>query len=628
MKTEAVLTVALLGLLAPPAASQDAEALYREACGGGDAMACSVLALMFETGEGMPRDLARASELYGQACDLGDMEGCTILGSMYGSGQGVERDLARAVSLHERACDGEEFMGCENLGLLYEAGAGVLVDYPRAADLYQTACDGGLGSACNSLGMMLQNGLGQPANPEGALQYFAQACDGGVTSGCVNLGVGYERGEGIGQDPGVALMLYELSCDAGDLLGCVNLGSLHRTGTGVPQDQRVAVGFYRRACDGGQSLGCFNLGTSYERGEGVPQDIVTAVASFQRACVAGLTIGCEKLPTATREQSEPVDSSVVATFGRVADAETEDPVAEAIVDLPDLGLRLISDRDGRVDLPDLPIGRHLIRAEAAGYAVTEGYLRVPGEADFLVMLEHALVADPNAAGQIVGRVTDQDGETGLSDVDINIVNRLSGRTISNQQGRFGLQRITPGLVEIQFERLGYEPRSSTVIVQPGVTMDVLVQMSTQPIPLEPIRVVAVRSAYLERNGFYERSVRTWGTQFGPAEIEALTLNSLSELMYRVPAVEIEGGGGVGNPATVVSRRRGGGTETACRLDIYLDGVRMDSYDFNEVAPNQVEALEVYQGLDVPIQYQRRSSESGCGIVLIWTKRGPSAGMRR
>jgi len=621
MKTAAVLVVALLGLMAAPAASQNAEALYQGACDTGDATACSVLALMFETGQGMPRDLARAATLYGQACQLGDMEGCTILGSMYHVGEGVPRDNARSVSLHEQACEGGEFVACESLGLLYETGGGVLVDYDRAATLYLQACDGGLASGCNRLGNMALNGFGVDPNPERALELFAQACDGGNLSGCVNLGVGYERGEGVGQDPTVAFTLYEYACNGGEQLGCVNLGSLHRTGSGVPQDSRLAVSLYRRACDAGEPLGCFNLGSSYELGEGVPQDVVTAVASFQRACEAGLTIGCEKLPTAARAQAEPVDSSVVATFGRVADGETEEPIANAIVDMPDLGIRLVSDRDGRVDLPDLPVGRHLIRAEAAGYAVTEGELRVPGEADFLVLLEHALVSDPNAPGQIVGRVTDEAGQAGLSDVDIAVVNRLTGRTISNQQGRFNLDGITPGLAEIRFQRLGYEPRTEAIIVQPGTTIDVLAKMSTQPIPLEPIQVVAVRSPYLERNGFYERTVRTWGTQFGPAEIQALMPETLSDLMYRVPAVEVEGGRNVGQVARVVSRRRTGATDGPCVLDIYQDGVRMENYNFDEIPPMQVEALEVYQGLDVPIQYQRRSSESGCGIVLIWTKRG-------
>ncbi|MGD8279567.1 MAG: carboxypeptidase regulatory-like domain-containing protein, partial [Gemmatimonadota bacterium] len=369
----------------------------------------------------------------------------------------------------------------------------------------------------------------------------------------------------------------------------------------------------------GEALGCFNLGTSYEGGIGVPQDVVTAVASFQRACAAGLEIGCQRLPSAQRAESEPADSSVVATFGRVADAETEESIRNAVVTFPELGIRLITDGDGRVDLPDLPPGRHLIEAEASGYAVTEGYLRVPGEADFLVLLEHALVADPGAPGRIVGRVTDETGEQGLSDVDINIVNRLTGRTISNQQGRFDLSDIAPGLAEIRFERLGYEPRVDYVVVHPGRTIDVLASMSTEPIPLDPIEVVAVRSEYLERNGFYDRAIRNWGTQFGPAELESLLPERLSDLIYYANGVVVQQGNQPGSTAKVMSVRRYG---EGCQLDVYVDNVRRpDSYDFNEIPPMQVEALEIYQGLDTPVNFRRRSSESGCGVVLIWTKRG-------
>jgi len=620
MKKEAALTMFLLGLWAVPVAAQNqnAEALYQSACDGGDAAACSVLALMFETGEGLPRDLSRAATLYGQACELGDMEGCSILGSMYHSGQGVQRDLARSVSYYERACEGADLTGCESLGLLYERGSGVLADFQRAGQLYREACEGGLASGCTRLGNIFLSGSGVEADPFRALELFAQACDGGDMAGCTNLGVGFERGEGVEADPAQALDLYEYACDGGYMIGCVNLGSLHRNGIGVPQDARAATSFYRRACDGGEALGCYNLGLAYELGDGVPQDVVTAISSYQRSCEGGLELGCARLPNNQREAVEPIDSSVVATFGRVADAETEEPILDAIVDMPDLGIRLISDRNGRVDLPDLPVGRHLIRSEATGYAVTEGYLRVPGEADFLVLLEKALVADPNAPGQIVGRITDEGGESGLSDVDISIVNRLTGRTISNQQGRFGLSDIRAGLVEIHFERLGYEPRTSTMIVQPGTTLDVLVTMSTEPIPLAPIQVVAVRSPYLERNGFYERSIRNWGTQFGPAEIETLLPQTLSELIYHVPGVVVEGGRTPGSPATVWSRRRYG---AGCQLDIYIDNQRFVEFNFDEIVPSTVEAMEVYQGLDVPIQYERRSSETGCGVVLIWTKRG-------
>jgi TPR repeat protein len=621
MKKEAALALMLAGLWAAPSSAQQVnEALYQNACENNrDATACSVLALEFETGRTLPRDLARAASLYEQACELGDLEACTIVGSMYHTGQGVARDLARAISFHERACDGGELLGCESLGLLYETGSGVLQDYARAAALYSRSCDGNLAAGCNRLGMLLQNGQGVPANPEVALERFAQACDAGYLEGCVNLGVGFERGEGVDPDPAQAFTLYEYACDNGEMLGCVNLGSLHRTGTGVAQDPRLAVSLYRRACDAGEPLGCFNLGVSYEGGVGVPQDVVTAISQFQRACAGGLTIGCERLPTAAREQSEPVDSSVVATFGRVADAETEEPIRDAIIDMPDLGIRLVSDENGRVDLPDLPTGSHLIRAEAVGYAVTEGRLRVPGEADFLVLLEHDLVADPGAAGRLVGRVTDETGQGGIGDVEISILNRLTGRTVTNQQGRFGLEGISPGLAEIRFERLGYETRTSTIVIQPGRTKEILAYMSTEPIPLDPIRVVAVRSEYLERNGFYDRAIRNWGTQFGPADLQSLLPTQLSDLIYYTPGVVIEGGNTPGAPQQVWSRRRYG---EGCQLDIYVDQVRQPtSYNFNEIPPMQVEAVEIYQGLDTPVQFQRRSSESGCGVVLVWTKRG-------
>ena len=621
MKKEIALALALLGfMVAPSGAQQVNEALYQEACDAGDPTACSVLALEFETGQTLPRDLARAAELYGQACELEDMEACTILGSMYYGAQGVERDLARAVSLHERACAGGELIGCESLGVMYENGAGVLVDYPRAANLYQEACGGGLPSSCNRIGMMLQTGNGVPASPEQAVEQFARACDGGNLEGCVNLGVSYERGEGIVQDPAMAFGLYEYACDSGEMLGCVNLGSLYRTGFGVPEDPRVAVSLYRRACDAGQALGCFNLGTSYEGGIGVPQDVVTAVSSFQRACAAGLDIGCARLPTNAPEPDQPIDSSVVATFGRVAAADTEEPIRDAIVDITELGIRLVSDAAGRVDLPDLPVGRYTIRAEASGYSVTEGALRVPGEADFLVLLERGLVSDEDAPGRLIGQVTDEEGRI-LTDVDINILNRLSGRAISNQQGRFLIDAITPGLAEIRFERIGYEPRVSTVVVHPGKTLEVVARMSTEPIPLEPIQVVTVRSEYLERTGYYERGLRHWGTQLGPQELENLVFDRPSDLVIHVPGIVLQNTRSIGRTPHIVSRQRYGATEAGCLLDIYVDGQRIVDYDIDDLPPNQLEAIEVYQGLDVPIQFRRQSSQSGCGVFLVWTRRG-------
>ena len=63
---------------------------------------------------------------------------------------------------------------------------------------------------------------------------------------------------------------------------------------------------------------------------------------------------------------------------------------------------------------------------------------------------------------------------------------------------------------------------------------------------------------------------------------------------------------------------------ACYMQIFLDGVRLYSYDGNAVPPSlddlrlqEVEAIEVYRGAETPVQY--RSTGSVCGTILIWLR---------
>ena len=62
-------------------------------------------------------------------------------------------------------------------------------------------------------------------------------------------------------------------------------------------------------------------------------------------------------------------------------------------------------------------------------------------------------------------------------------------------------------------------------------------MSAQPIELAPIEVT-VRSAHLERNGFYRRS-RLWGKQFTRADLDEINPTRLSDILWRVPGVRVE-----------------------------------------------------------------------------------------
>ena len=436
-------------------------------------------------------------------------------------------------------------------------------------------------------------------------EMLTQACDAGVMQSCDALGLRYEAGLDVTQDLARAVGLFQKACDGSLMLGCHHLGGMYRAGLGVRQDLGTAVSLYRRACDGGMMEACANLAISYERGDGVTQDGATAVSLYRRACEAEVTWACSRV-----EIADDPDAGVVRAYGfritaSVVDTGTRDPLSEAIVEMPAFGIRVITDRSGRVQFPVLPTGRHRLKAERVGYQVLEGELVVPGQLEVLIPLERTTIGDLGAPGRVVGWVLEGGREYGISDVAITVLTSTPVSTLSDPQGRFSLTDVETGLVDIQFERLGYAARTATVIVQPDGTVEIAASMSAQPIELEPIEVV-VRSRVLEGNGFYRRSAVV-GTQFTRADIEAFNPSFMSELFRRVLEVRTYRGQVIG--------RRG------CRLTIFLNGMRMDGWDFESIPPNWLEGMEIYQGIGAtPIEYQGFRFDGGqiCGVVLLWT----------
>jgi hypothetical protein len=66
------------------------------------------------------------------------------------------------------------------------------------------------------------------------------------------------------------------------------------------------------------------------------------------------------------------------------------------------------------------------------------------------------------------------------------------------------------------------------------------------------------------------------------------------------------------------------TPGGCPLRPYVDGFPMLDWDLNQVHPDDVEGIEIHQGLAAPIEYRNLINPDGthpCGVVLIWTTRG-------
>lgn len=205
---------------------QKALTYYRKACSGGNALACSNLASLYDTGtDTIPQDKLMASELYMVGCSGGDVFACNNLGYMYANGLGVKKDYFKSLQYYKFACDAGSSLGCYNLGLLSNTYNiyGLNKDKLGLLDLNFIACNQGDLIGCANLGYMYAVGKhGAPKNNFNAVKYLNIACEGGILSSCNNLAVMYENGNGVRQNYDKARELYGIACDKGLVGACAN----------------------------------------------------------------------------------------------------------------------------------------------------------------------------------------------------------------------------------------------------------------------------------------------------------------------------------------------------------------------------------------------------------------------
>jgi len=391
-------------------------------------------------------------------------------------------------------------------------------------------------------------------------------------------------------------------------------GALHAQGT--PSS-------YRQACEGGELIQCAVLGLIYETGAAGVRDATRALELYERACDLEVLSACKRLELSREGAMAPGPDDELVRVGYVADAYDGAPLGGAIVRV--LGaqgvgeFRYVADEAGRIQVARLPRGSHKIQVQRGGYQVTDGNLPVPWDGDFLILMdrvgEDGAVAE--RVGGIFGQVTEDGSDRAIANVDIKVTAGGETRTISNNQGRFRLGGLEPGPVVVEFTRIGYEPRVATVNVEAGRTVEIYATMASQPVELEPLEV-SVGSRYLERSGFYRRAETAAGDRFTHRDIARMNPTTVGDVLRRVPGVQVVSSQ-IGSSSEVLSSRRG--SSGRCRLMPYYNGTPTVSFQLELMPPEEIEALEVYQGASVPIEYMdsRQLFGERCGVILIWTR---------
>lgn len=255
-----------------------------------------------------------------------------------------------------------------------------------------------------------------------------------------------------------------------------------------------------------------------------------------------------------------------------------------------------------------------------------------------------LLFGETGTGRLIGQVRDARTDRPVTTAAVSITGRPEVVT-SDQRGRFALSGLPVGGHELSVRHLGYAELNYPVTVTRGLTTEVEIGLSPDPVQLEPLVATATRPRRLEVQGFYER--RYWGeltgngTFFTAEDIERRAPLRITHMVADAPGVRLANCNLQGHGCRLYSTRASTGfSDEGCQLNVYIDGnvvVRGSEERWsraagdgplrnrpppeslnNLVLPDEIAGLEVYVGAaGLPAEFS--GSDSRCGAVVIWTK---------
>jgi uncharacterized protein len=214
---------------------------YRKAAEAGHIMAQFNLAVRYDKGHGVEKDVAVAAHWYRKAADAGYLSAQFNLGICYADGLGVEKDAIAAVHWYRKAAEAGHVKAQASLGLCYVEGRGIAKDLVTAIYLFNKAAIAGDARAQNCLAVCYYTGRGGKQDIVRAIHWFRKAAEAGDTNAQFYLGECYELGFGFEQDITQAVHWYGLAAIAGFTGAQARLAVIRATQQDKADDVSVAL---------------------------------------------------------------------------------------------------------------------------------------------------------------------------------------------------------------------------------------------------------------------------------------------------------------------------------------------------------------------------------------------------
>ncbi|MES0808447.1 caspase family protein [Roseibium sp. SCPC15] len=193
-----------------------------------------------------------AIDFYKQAASAGNTRALVSLGLLYELGQGVPKDLSAAREQFEQAYQNGSADGAINLAVSLYTGTGGPRDVQRAITLLEYASSEGAARATFNLGVFAKEGIYK--SPEHAVEFFELAARQGYAEAALAAAAIYDEGFHIEKSPRKAseLLLAALTADRGETLAKISAEALSWSRDTIieVQSNMKTAGYYDGDLDG------------------------------------------------------------------------------------------------------------------------------------------------------------------------------------------------------------------------------------------------------------------------------------------------------------------------------------------------------------------------------------------
>lgn len=206
------------------------------------------------------------------------------LGWMYETGNGLTKDLQKAFTYYSKAANRGNTLSQFNLGLIYYFGkGGFSEDRDLAFKFFKLSSEGGYPKAFHYIGCLY---FDEKKYSE-AVKFFEKGASLGDESSAMFMAECYKTGKGVEMNLEKAFELYKFSAEKGELHSQLNLAICYYNGSGTQRDPVLAFEWHKKAAEKGCQTSQYNLGLHYQVGYGINQDLRLSFHWFTKSSEQG-----------------------------------------------------------------------------------------------------------------------------------------------------------------------------------------------------------------------------------------------------------------------------------------------------------------------------------------------------